>query len=257
MPRPILVLLMLCGGLAMAGCAASFEGGEVDRRACVYAGSGAVLARDVEAALDRLAIPYRRVDEFDVKGGRLKACSALIFPAGYTERCVAALGREGFEHIREFVAGGGGYIGICMGAYIAPQTVEVPGHPPGLGIIDIRNRREAGRGLRTIEIAETDHPLVKGYEGEIEIWYQNGPMIEVGKGVEVLAVYEKGSAAIVCSTYGEGRVVIFSPHPEGSLKAGIDPGELGTLKLLGNAISFAQIGKSPKGSWTWALSLLC
>lgn len=236
----------------------------MDKKACVYAGSGAVLARDVEAALDSLAIPYRRVDEFDVKGGRLKACSALIFPGGYTERCVAALGdderspsrgeggalpilgersSEGFERIREFVAGGGGYIGICAGAYIAPQTVEVPGRPPGLGIINVRNRREAGREIGTIEIAETDHPIVKGCEGKIEIWYQNGPMIEAGKGVETLAIYEKDSAAIVCSTYGEGRVVIFSPHPEGSLKAGIDPGELGTLKLLENAISFAQIGK--------------
>lgn len=241
MPRFILVISVLCGGFAMVRCAASLQGGEMDRKVCVYTGSGAVLARDVEAGLDRLAIPYRRVDEFDVKGVRLKACSALIFPGAYTGRCVAALGEQGFKRIREFVAGGGGYIGICAGAYIAPQTVEVQGRPPGLGIIDIRNRREAGSGIRTIEITKTDHPIVQGYQGEIEIWYQNGPMIEAGKDVEILAIYEKGSAAIVCSTYGGGRVVIFSPHPEGSLEAGIDPGKLGTLRLLQNAISFAQI----------------
>jgi len=209
---------------------------------CVYAGSGAVLARDVEVALDKLAMPYRGVDEQDIKGSGLEDCSSLIIPGGYTAQCVDALGEEGFEQIREFVAGGGGYVGICAGAYIAARKVEVPGRPPGLGIIEIENDRKAGQGLRTITIIQPEHPVVKGYTEEVSIWYQNGPMIEAGKGVEVLAVYEKGSAAIVCSTYGEGRVVIFSPHPEGSLEAGIDPAELGTLKLLDNAISFASLG---------------
>jgi len=174
----------------------------MDREVCVYAGSGAVLARDVdklsrrpalllfgrlwrdslsvEAALDRVAIAYKRVDEFDVKEGRLRTCSVLIFPGGYTESCVAALGHD-------------------------------------------------------------ERSPSKGKGGALPILGERSS--EADKGVEVLAVYKEGSAAIVCSTYGEGRVVIFSPHPEGSLEAGIDPAELGTLKLLENAISFAQIGK--------------
>lgn len=227
----------------LAACVASPGGAkrhEMGRQVCVYAGSGAVLARDLEAALDRLAIPYAGVNEFDVRGGGLGSCSLLIVPGGYTKRCAIGLGEEGFERIREFVAGGGGYIGICMGAYIAPRTVEVPRHPPGLGIIKIQNRREAGRGIKTIEIAKPDHPVVKGYQGEVRIWYQNGPMIEAGEGVETLAVYEGGSAAVVCSVYGKGRVILFSPHPEGSLEGGVDPQRIGTLKLLENAISFAK-----------------
>ncbi len=210
------------------------------RRVCIYAGSGAVLAEDVELALDRLGIPHTRVNEFDVKAGQLEACSVLVIPGGYTKECALSLGEDGFERIREFVGNGGGYIGICAGAYLAPETVEVPGHPPGLGIIDIRNRRESGMGIRTIEVVKPDHPLAKGYKGTIKIWYQNGPMIEAGRGVETIAVYRKGSAAVVCSAYGEGKVVIFSPHPEGSLNAGVDPQRMGTLNLLGNAISFAE-----------------
>jgi glutamine amidotransferase PdxT len=212
----------------------------MDKPVCVYAGDGAVLARDIEVALDKLGTPYRQADEQDIRGGGLGDCSLLIIPGGYTARYVHALGEEGFEHIREFVAAGGGYIGICAGAYIAARNVEVPGRPPGLGIIEIRNERRAGRGMRTIAIAKPEHSMVKGYVGEVDIWYKNGPMIKVGEGVETLAVYGEGSAAIVCATYSQGRVVIFSPHPEGSLEGEVDPEEAGTLKLLGNAIAFAS-----------------
>jgi len=230
--------------LAMNGCRPLPEGeakrGTMDRLVCIYAGAGAALAEDVELALDKLSIPYRGVSEQEIREGGLEDCGLLIVPGGYTARYVDALGGEGFERIREFVAEGGGYIGICAGAYIAARNVEVPGRPPGLGIIEIQNERRAGKGLRRIHIIKSGHPVVKGCGEELEIWYQNGPMMRAGEGVEVLAVYGEGAAAIVCSTYGQGRVVIFSPHPEGSLEGGIDPEGAGTLKLLENAIAFAS-----------------
>jgi glutamine amidotransferase PdxT len=235
-------ICLLLFTLVVSGCTALPEGDKetMDKLVCVYAGTGAVLAEDVEVALDKLALPYREMGERDIRGGRLGDCSLLIVPGGYTAKYVDALGEEGFEQIREFVAGGGGYIGICAGAYIAARNVEVPGHPPGLGIIEIENERRAGRGIRTITVAQPEHPVVNGYEGKVDIWYQNGPMMKAGKGVETLAVYEEGGAAIVCATYGEGKVVIFSPHPEGSLEGGVDPEKAGTLKLLENAVVFAS-----------------
>jgi glutamine amidotransferase-like uncharacterized protein len=230
---------------AVSGCVAlpkgnGANGGAMDKPVCVYAGVGAVLAKDVEVALYKLAMPYRGVNEQDIRSGGLGDCSLLIVAGGYTAKYVDALGEEGFEQIREFVAGGGGYIGICAGAYIAARNVEVPGRPPGLGIIEIENERKAGQGIRTITIVKPEYPVVKGYTGEVDIWYQNGPMMKAGEGVETLAVYEEGGAAIVFATYGEGKVVIFSPHPEGSLEGGVDPEKAGTLKLLENAIAFAS-----------------
>lgn len=203
-----------------------------------------MLAKDVEIALDKLALPYREVDERDIRDGGLGDCSLLIVAGGYTAKYVDALGKEGFEQIREFVAGGSGYIGICAGAYIAAQNVEVPGRPPGLGVIEIENERRAGQGVRTITIVKPEHPVVKGYTGEVDIWYQNGPMMKAGEGMETLAVYEEGGVAVVCSTYGHGRVIIFSPHPEGSLEGGVDPEVAGTLKLLENAVAFASQSES-------------
>jgi len=212
----------------------------MDKLVCVYAGTGAVLAKDVEVALDKLEMPYRGAGEQDIRGGGLGDCSLLIVAGGYTAKYVDAWGEEGFERIREFVADGGGYIGICAGAYMAARDVEVPGRPPGLGIVEIENVRRAGWGIRTITVAKPKHPVVKGYTGKVDIWYQNGPMMKAGQGVETLAVYEEESAAIVCATYGEGKVVIFSPHPEGSLQGEVDPEEAGTLKLLENAVTFAS-----------------
>jgi hypothetical protein len=40
----------------------------MDKPVCVYAGDGAVLARDIEVALDKLALPYREVGEQVIRG---------------------------------------------------------------------------------------------------------------------------------------------------------------------------------------------
>lgn len=73
---------------------------------------------------------------------------------------MVSLGEKGLDVIRDFVAEGGGYIGICAGAYLAAQIVIVPGEPEGLGIIDIKNVRRRGFGMRKIYLKE--HPISKG-----------------------------------------------------------------------------------------------
>ena len=64
--------------------------------------------------------------------------------------------------------------------------------------------------------------------------------MKTDEGVETLAIYEEGATAIVYTPYSYGKVVVFSSHPEASLEAGVDPEEAGTLRLLGNAITFAS-----------------
>jgi len=59
-----------------------------------------------------------------------------------------------------------------------------------------------------------------------------------GEAKEV-ARYENGSSAIVTASLGKGKVVIFSPHPEGSITQGIKP-KAATLRLLKNSIEFCK-----------------
>ena len=68
-------------------------------------------------ALDKLGLPCTQLNERDVKTTKLKECSVLIMPGGRTAQMVDALEKEGLERIRQFVLDGGGYIGICTGAY--------------------------------------------------------------------------------------------------------------------------------------------
>lgn len=215
----------------------------------LFAGKGAVLASDVQYALEKMRIKYEKVNETQVKEGKLKYFECLIIPGGYTETILDSLTSDGLNEICNFVKSGGGYIGICAGAYIATDKVEI--HPAykrgklkGLGIISIQNIRKEGIGVRRIKIVAPDHPITKNCPKELKIWYQNGPFIVPGKGIEVIANFDESSdslpsqgteyAAIVCSYYGEGRVVIFSPHPEGSKMWRIKPA-FGTLQLLRNA----------------------
>ena len=47
-------------------------------------------------------------DKFDV----------LLIPGGFAQNTLDALGKAGGERVRAFVRSGGGYVGICAGAYL-------------------------------------------------------------------------------------------------------------------------------------------
>lgn len=206
---------------------------------CVYSGSGAVLADDVKTALKRLSISHLSVNENLIRDGKLRSgFKVLIIPGGYTATIASTLRGKGFNEIRSFISEGGTYIGICAGAYIAAERVEVPGRPKGLGVINVSNVRISGMGLVKMFIVKPNHPVVKRCPKVMKIWYQNGPYMLPGEDVDMVARYGEGYAAIVCSSYGSGRVILFSPHPEGNLKHGVDPERLGTIRLLENSVKW-------------------
>jgi glutamine amidotransferase PdxT len=235
----------------LVGSSLNLGSGVSNRRVYIYTGSGAVFAGDVELALDKMGISYYEVDEDFIAKGNLYRdmnssigrnmnmnCTCLIVPGGDTSVYAATLSKN-FNKIGEFVLAGGKYIGICAGAYIASDRVELPGHPEGLGIINITNKRRSGIGLVDI-IMDLDNPVAEGCPKLMKIWYQNGPYIIPGEGVKVVARYDEDYAAVVHSKYGKGNVIIFSPHPEGSIENGIDPAKLGTIKLLENSIKLVE-----------------
>lgn len=54
----------------------------------------------------------------------------LFVPGGWASNKLKALGNEGIDEIRKFVAGGGNYLGICGGAGLATAD--------GIGLLDIK-----------------------------------------------------------------------------------------------------------------------
>lgn len=80
--------------------------------------------------LAALGAPYRTVSAAQVAQGELArvAPPALLVPGGFARRKFAALGPDGAAAIRDYVAGGGTYFGICGGAGLALS------HADGLGL---------------------------------------------------------------------------------------------------------------------------
>lgn len=94
-------------------------------------------------AVRALGVPYALIRAADVAGGLLQREPAplLLVPGGSAKQKAAALGEAGLAAVREYVAGGGNYLGFCGGAGLALSTAD------GLGICP-RQRAAFGERLQ-------------------------------------------------------------------------------------------------------------
>lgn len=167
---------------------------------------------------------YSKVDlaQFDI----------LVFAGGSGSKQAAALGETGRAAIRDYVQKGGGYLGICAGAYLATA-----GYPWSLGILDAKTRSTKwarGGGAVSLELTD-DAKAIFGVSGEkFPIRYNNGPVIEPFNSPDIpdykVAAYfrdelaengtpaglMKDSPAMAYGTFGKGKVMAISPHAEGT-----------------------------------------
>ncbi|MBI5397185.1 MAG: succinylglutamate desuccinylase/aspartoacylase family protein [Verrucomicrobia bacterium] len=171
-----------------------------------------------------------RVCGDDIAGGALDQFDVVIVPGGSGSKEAAAIGVEGRARLRKFVEDGGGYIGICAGAYLATS-----GFSWGLKVLDAKTASPKwmrGTGLVKIELTDRGREILGDRRGQFDCKYANGPIL-VPAQVESLPDFEplaffrtelakndapKGimvnSPAIVAGRCGKGRVICSSPHPE-------------------------------------------
>ncbi len=154
----------------------------------------------------------------------------LIFAGGAARSQANAIGPEGREAVREFVRAGGGYLGICAGAYLACSGFEW-----GLAILDARTispRWQRGRANLEVSATPASAELFGIKEDGFKIRYVNGPIIrphgrpEIPDYETVLTFRTEvaendtpvgaqiGTPAVAIAPFGSGRVMISSPHPE-------------------------------------------
>jgi len=166
----------------------------------------------------------------EIAGGVLKDFDVVIFSGGSGSKEAAALGDAGRENVRNFVREGGGYVGICAGAYLA-----CTGFSWGVGVLNaktVSSKWKRGRGEVEIEFTPYAPEATGLSAGKRTIHYANGPIITADKrdGIapfEPLAFFRtelaendspKGAMtnapAIVRGVFGKGRVISSSPHPE-------------------------------------------
>lgn len=71
----------------------------------------------------------------------MESCGLVVMPGGRDLPYVAKLHGKGNERIRDFVSGGGGYLGLCAGGYYGASSINfAPGNPQ----LEVVGPRELG-----------------------------------------------------------------------------------------------------------------
>lgn len=206
----------------------------------VYKGDGASNSREtlLQALATEPRFALRDITVDEIRSGKLAGVEVLIHPGGSGGGQGRALGEEGRKVVREFVEAGGGYVGVCAGAYLATCDYDWSLHILDAKVLD---RKHWNRGFGTVEIALTDkgRELLGVKESPLSIYYHQGPLLAPAEKPDVadydrLATYRTeiarngapegvmpGTTAIASGVHRKGRVFCFSPHPERT--AGLEP----------------------------------
>ena len=171
----------------------------------------------------------------------LSRFDVLIFPGGRAHKQADALGEESRRAVQDFIRSGGGYVGICAGAFLASaqykwslgfvntRTLHGDREMPGIGI---RSMADRGPGSVQIELTPEGRSIFGDRSGPLDISFSGGPVfpgpmrddlppcIPLAHYSTELANYAPqrgtmiGTPAIFAAPFGAGRVISISPHPE-------------------------------------------
>ena len=164
--------------------------------------------------LERMGLDWELMpfsEPYEAGPERLKAKYLMLAYPG-TGGHQLHVGVAGAENMREYLYSGGGFFGICAGQFLATQRRFVE-----CDWIYMR-----GQGPHQVQIRRR-HPIAVDLPSVIVINRRNGGILIPRPGCETIGWYDSIDrfAALVAGRYGWGRVVAFSPHPEGS--SGFEP----------------------------------
>ncbi|AZE56411.1 hypothetical protein C4K03_4272 [Pseudomonas synxantha] len=173
-------------------------------------------SENVKTALQHLnpnyQIDFVGADEpIDITPHTLARYDLYVQPGGGQDipGALDSLGDERAEAIRDYVAKGGRYLGLCMGAYLAdddnlgliPQSLDTEAGRPGFEVTGIEDA-----AVRVTWDGQADH-----------VFYQDGPYFPKASAdapYKTLATYHNGDVAAARYAYKKGVVVLSGPHPE-------------------------------------------
>jgi len=232
---------------------------------------------------------YVNVSGHDIIDGCLDNFDILYWPGGHYPAYWEEMGLEGKSAVQEFVSNGGGYMGICAGAYYAcdyivwmdddafpPPDYKVDGDEFNLDlfegvawgpIFELADRPDPGYAMVQVNI-NNNHPITRSLPETMMIIYIGGPYFipyeNTEQDITILGTYDLTEQnAIAAATFGEGRVFLISPHAEVEEDSDRDgyepyhelPDEGSDWPLLYNAIEWLAF-KSPEDTNGSSLSFL-
>lgn len=166
------------------------------------------------SAKDINEIGLNKYRVFCVPGGNMYSYSQDLSP-------------KGKENIRNFVRDGGGYLGICAGAYFACSSVVWRGSSLGMTSLGLLQCTATGPineiapypnyTMCKINIVNHEHPITQSGPESHWILYYWGPafVLDHNANATVLATYDAGNqTAVLALEYGKGKVFLIGTHPE-------------------------------------------
>ena len=204
-------------------------------RILIYDGDGANeagIASMVQRVNDGGEAIVVMASPLDIRDGALNDADVVVFTGGRGGVQGDALGETGRQAVAAFIENGGGYIGICAGAYLATARLE-----QYLRLISTYHHRPWQIGTGMLEVSWTDagRALFTPPANVATMRFANGPIFFQEDGLmpeldlpafDIFATFASGvgdpetqqrmigSPAIIGAPYGSGRVLLLSPHPE-------------------------------------------
>jgi hypothetical protein len=170
---------------------------------------------------------------------RARAYHVVVVFGGSAADKAQALQEHGLDELRAFVLSGGGYVGICGGAYLATTGY-------GLNLVneqamngkdperdgDLAVLADRGAAELTIQVTPIGSHVFPEAPSKLKLPYTSGPVLcewarHLPSPVVSLADFAEevwrlpsqkntmsGTPAIVAAKHGKGSVILFSPHPD-------------------------------------------
>jgi len=189
-------------------------------------------------SLARLGLAYGAADGRAIAAGALDDANLFVIPGGFaTWGFDQAEGAPGADaRVRAFLAGGGGAVGSCGGAFYL--SAGRPGWTRSVDAVPRYTHEYLSTGVGLVSVDLAPSRLTLGCPSTMEIPYYHGPVYEdVPAPAQVLGRFRdlrfsgrlgienpldpelferemRGRPAVIESHGGRGRAVLFSPHPE-------------------------------------------
>lgn len=167
------------------------------------------------------------VNADEINSNQLGSFRILCVPGGDMYQYAQDISSQGKENIRNFIHSGGGYIGICGGAYFTSERVFWRGSQLPMTPLSIFQGTATGPineivpypdyGMCTVNTVDSEHPITHSELESTSMLYYWGPALIPNEdaNITILGRYAKGNQpAMLAFDYGLGRVFLVGTHPE-------------------------------------------
>lgn len=199
-------------------------------RAAIYDGDGAVSSSGHDPLWIKRSLRHHGdmrvalIGPEDINDGLLSQFDVVVFGGGSSSRQGKGLGDAGRRRVRDFVREGGGYVGICAGAFLAANA-----RAHDLFLVRFDRDGTSGSDVVGVDFSPAAGDAI-GVTGRFPVKMSGGPLIhleDLPSTCEVWGTFTedlprsdkpdlklKGTVAVFAAPYHAGRVVVFSPHCE-------------------------------------------